>query len=296
MLNYGRADLTAKCACSLMAQDYPRLDIVVVDNYSSAEECSRLQGLLPAGVRLVLSGRNVGYAAGNNLGVNYRGLPMPAYFLIVNSDVTMSDHGTVRALYEALVSRPGIAACSPLIHDPSATRQLDAARTVQVRRLPDFKTTLIVNSWFLSRIFRRISDRYIYRDLMPFAGDAVIEVDTINGACFLVSGEVLAALGGLDSGTFLYYEEIILGSQLRSLGMHCALVTSVTASHLQGSSSTETAGKFVLRRRLQSVRSEIYWCRRYLRVGRLGIALVYLLRSADISSKFLLRFLQFKKR
>ncbi len=296
MLNYGRADLTARCVFSLKAQDYPRLDIVVVDNYFSLEERSRLKRLLPEGVQLVLSERNVGYAAGNNLGISHRGFPKPAYFLIVNSDVTMPHSGTVSALHAGLVSSPRIAACSPMIYDPSAMSQLDAACTVQVRRLPDFSTTLIVNSWFLSRVFVRVSNRYIYRDLMPFAKDSVIEVDTINGACFLVAADVLEEFGGLDAGTFLYYEEIILGAQLRSVGMRCALVTSVAVSHLQGSSSAETAGKFVVQRRLQAVRSEIYWCKRYLRVGWLGIGLLYLVRSVDISSKFCLRFLKIKKR
>jgi GT2 family glycosyltransferase len=281
-----------------MSQNYPILDIVVVDNYYSQEERRRLQELLPDQISLVLSDKNLGYAGGNNLGIKYVGLPKPRFYLVVNSDVRLKTPDDLRLLYEASTSDSSIAACSPLIYDPSVSsgNAPEVENTIQVRRLPSFLTSLIVNSWFLSRIFRPVSRRYVYKDRMPFPPNSVVHVETINGACFLISNEAITSLGGLDEGTFLYYEEIILGMQLKSIGLKSALATTVKVEHLQGSSSEESAGRFVINRRLQALKSELYWCQKYLNVNRAGQLLLVLVRSADIITKAVLRILSGKNK
>src|SRR5689334_16249619 len=57
------------CACleALVAQDYPRLQVIVVDNASSDGTADLVRRRFPS-VTVLDSGHNGGYGAGNNLG------------------------------------------------------------------------------------------------------------------------------------------------------------------------------------------------------------------------------------
>ena len=71
IVNYQTYDLTMRCVASLLAQGIAEpAHIVVVDNDSPDASGLRLQADLPAGVVTLLSGRNGGFGAGVNLGVD----------------------------------------------------------------------------------------------------------------------------------------------------------------------------------------------------------------------------------
>lgn len=71
IVNYQTYDLTMRCVASLLAQGIAEpAHIVVVDNDSPDASGLRLQADLPAGVITLLSGRNGGFGAGVNLGVD----------------------------------------------------------------------------------------------------------------------------------------------------------------------------------------------------------------------------------
>jgi N-acetylglucosaminyl-diphospho-decaprenol L-rhamnosyltransferase len=285
ILNYERAELTLRSVSSMLEQNYPALDVVVVDNHSSDRCYEALRAGLPTGVTLVRTAANVGYARGNNAGMFGPTLPPPDYYWVVNNDVVFPDHGTCRKLVEAIRRDPRSACASPLV-DTSDAGALPPEQ-IQVRRVPDYKTVLISSSWWLRRlpIFRRTVDAYTYADIRPYPTDSVISVETVNGSCFLIEGEFARSIGGFDPGTFLYQEELILGKQLEQHGRTACLVTSTTVQHVQGATTRHRLGAFRFDMARHMVESELYYCRKYLNASRLQQALLVGTRVVDVCTK-----------
>lgn len=285
ILNYNRASLTKASIDSVLAQDYEPLDLVAVDNGSEESDYGTLRQALPAGVQLLKSPTNLGYAAGNNIGARFTGLPRPDYLAIINNDVLLPDPLTLRKLVTALEGNPHRVACSPLVD--TITTRLSPEKQIQVRRIPDFVTLLVASSWWLRRLpgLRRLSDRYTYRDARPYPYDQEIECESINGSCFVIRMDYLEDIGYLDEGTFLYQEELILGKQILSTGRGACLVTTTSITHEQGATSGSRRGRVKLNTSLHMLRSEVYYCRKYLKTRSVGIALLYFVRAIDFLTK-----------
>ena len=67
VVNYrGLAD-TRACVESLLAVDYPRHEIVVVENGSGGTEAEALVAAMPTEVHVLVSDRNLGYGGAANL-------------------------------------------------------------------------------------------------------------------------------------------------------------------------------------------------------------------------------------
>lgn len=288
VLNYGRVDLTLRCVESLTRQDFDGpLDIVVVDNGSPGDDALTLRVRLPRSVSLVTSPRNIGYAAGNNLGIRWNGAPRPDVVLIVNNDVELVDEKTCAKLVSALTACLGRAAVSPLVEDRDC--RVSPHETTQVHRLPDFATVVILSS-FLLRIlppFQGRFKRFTYAELLPFPLGVTLDTETVNGACFLARQGFLEEIGGLDEGTFLFFEEIVLGAQMKRLGYNGALATTATVRHEQGAATGTGGSRYRPAMGLEMYRSLRHYCRSYLGTrapGRFALAVLWffeiLFRSA----------------
>jgi len=291
ILNYNRPALTLRCAKSVLGQAQVRVDVVVVDNWSNGEQLAELRAGLPAEVTLVENKANLGYAAGNNAGLRAK-RPATAFALVLNNDTVLSDPHAIARLVEALEGDATLAACSPLVRD--AGLAVRPENSIQVRRIPGFWELVIVSSGVLRRLpwLRRVNERQVYGDLRPFALDAVIPCETINGSCFLIRTSALEAIGYLDEGTFLYCEELILGFQLRSLGLGCALVTRTCVDHEQGASAGRNAAGATARGMLRRIRSETYYARKCLGAGGLSVLLIGVVGGLDLACKVVYRSLR----
>ena len=71
---------------------------------------------------------------------------------------------------------------------------------------------------------------------MPYKGE-IFEVETINGAAFLIQADFLKKIGYFDENTFLYAEELILGHTIKENNFKCALNATTCLLHFQGVSS-----------------------------------------------------------
>ncbi len=287
VVNYNRAELTLKCLESLKTQNYSRLELVVVDNYSDEQDWSLLQRDLDSSVVLHRTDRNRGYAGGINAGARLHTGQAPDFVLVLNSDVTLGDPNAVLLLVASLKGNATRAACSPLIRDRDRTAP--PRQCVQVRRMPGFWTMLFAHSCWLRRTTwgRRLQNRYLYLDLIPFPLGETIDCETINGACFMVSRSFLEAIGYMDERTFLYMEEFTLGASIRQHDSTACLCTAVVADHIQGASTGMRAHRRPLRRELQQIQSEAVYLTRYVHAGVSKMGLFWLVRMTDVCLKTL---------
>jgi GT2 family glycosyltransferase len=287
ILNYNKPSLTLTTVRSILMQRYEPLDLVVVDNGSSEEEYRTLsQELGACRVHLVRVSRNLGYAAGNNAGIRYSGLPAPEYVLIVNNDVTLPQPDILSKLVTAIETRkPSCVAASPLVN--TLASGLPVTEQIQVRRVPNYLTLLVAGSWWLRRIpgFKQKVASHIYNDLPPYTTERWIECETINGSCFLIAAHFLNEIGLLDEGTFLYQEEIILGKQMLTRGRRAVLVTSTLVDHEQGATSGhhKNSVRFSAMRAMAS--SEAYYCVEYLGTPRALVLALLAVRYFDAGTK-----------
>jgi GT2 family glycosyltransferase len=110
VLNWQGRRVVADCLRSLQEQDYPALEILVVDNASTDGSADMIRRDFP-GVRLHVNERNLGFGGGNNAGINLCRTP---YILMVNNDTRLAPDA-VRRLVDALEARPDAGSATPLI-------------------------------------------------------------------------------------------------------------------------------------------------------------------------------------
>jgi len=107
VLNWNGKDDTLECLGSLQQLDYPNFEIVVVDNGSTDGSEEVIRSSFPS-AHFIQTGRNLGYAGGNNVGIRF-GLSHGAdYVWLLNNDTTV-DPQALTALVETAKADPRIA-------------------------------------------------------------------------------------------------------------------------------------------------------------------------------------------
>lgn len=281
ILNFHQIDATIECIKSLSQQNYPLVDVVVVDNAPTAPEIEEIKQKLPFYVKHVVNEKNVGFAAGNNTGTQeFKDFLGPEYYFFLNNDTVLNDPQTIQSLVACLEADEKAAAVSPLINTLSSS--VSVRNQIQVRRNAQFRDVVVAYSPLLKRLpfLNKIYSRHVYAELSPIE-NKVYDVDTINGAAFLIKQTVYEQIGGIDENTFLYFEEIILGNKINFLGLKCMLDGRTIVEHHQGLSSGKR--KTTIGRKMfeYEVESQQYFCKKYLKVGNLRIDFHRFCRNLD---------------
>ena len=122
VVNYRGAEDTITCLSALATElDYPRLEIIVVDNASGADDVARIKNTLAERtlreVKLVESAENLGFAGGCNLGAKHATGSVLAF---LNNDARPAA-GWVRAAVAELRAQPTVAAVASKVLDWDGT-------------------------------------------------------------------------------------------------------------------------------------------------------------------------------
>jgi GT2 family glycosyltransferase len=225
-INFGPPDDTFDCVGSLIATGYQPLHIIVVDNGSAEAYRERLRRELPAGVQLILSPSNLGFAGGNNLGIR-RALDQGAeYVLLINNDATLKPGG-VRTLVERAgqSSQLGVLTGKILIADENgSTGKIWAAgcswSPVRARGFPIG----------IGEVDRQQYDR---------PGD----IDWAAGCLWLVPADVFRRMGLLPERYFLFLEDADYCLDLRRAGYRIQYDPRVVCLHKVSRSHWENRGR-----------------------------------------------------
>lgn len=285
VLNYNQPEYTIQTIDYLARQQDIGLEIVVVDNKSTNDNYAKLKSGLSDDVILIRSEENLGYAKGNNLGCRHKSAFLPDYYFIVNNDVIIEDDYLISKLIDSINKNNDakVVAASPLVNTISTG--LAVEKQIQVRKVLPFRNQVIVNSAILNKIFRGVMNDFLYRSQMPFVGKYTL-CDSINGCAFLIDSQVYERLGYMDEGTFLYYEEIILGQQLKDAGYGCVLDGFGEIKHLQGLSTGNNKKTINLFMEKEKSKSEIYCYKHVLNEAPLKVNVVACLRNIEIYIKY----------
>lgn len=232
VLNYRTPALTLRAVeAALREMEGLSGTITVVDNDSgdgSYEHISRaVQERGWSRVRVLQSGRNGGYGAGNNFGIR-QGLPdgsAPDYIYILNSDA-FPEPGAIRVLADHLQAHPSVGFAGSRLHGEDGIYHQTAFRfpTVFSEFEGAAKTGPI--SWLLRR----------YIVALPEPTEART-VDWMAGASLMLRHSAYEAAGGFDERFFLYFEETDLCLRARRAGWLSVYLPQSRVMHI-GSVST----------------------------------------------------------
>lgn len=236
LLNWRTPQMTLQAAeAALTALDGIDGALVIVDNASGdgseqvLADAVRARGWDrgPQAVRVLQSGRNGGFGAGNNFGIR-AGLPdgsLPDYVYILNSDAFPAPDA-IRALLTHLETHPDVGFAGSFIHGPDGVPHRTAFRFPSAAG--EFEAQLRFGP--VSRLLRR----HIVAQPIP---QATTRVDWLAGASLMMRRSVLDRIGLFDETFFLYFEETDLCRRAALAGWPTDYVVESRVTHI-GSVST----------------------------------------------------------
>lgn len=212
----------ARALDALRADDYPRLEIIVVDNGSSDNLAEVVRTRYPD-ARLIQSPVNLGFAGGNNLGIR----EAQGDILVLLNDDTEARPGWLAALAQAAAKYPraGILGCKLLYPDGRTIQHAGAV------------------------IEKNGSTRHIgYEQPDDGSFDKAISCDYVTGAAFAIRRELLSRIGLLDEAYFpIYFEEVDYCRAAGRAGYDVLYVPGAVVIHHESRTQTRYSFRFIYR-------------------------------------------------
>lgn len=207
VLNWNGQNYLSDCFDSLLALDYPReqLELIMVDNGSTDRSVAFMRERYPQ-VKIVETGRNLGFAGGNNAGARQA---TGEYVAFLNNDAhVMPDWLT--ELVRALQSDPDVICVGSRLMNFTGDRVEFGGSSIN----------------FYGYGYQEGYDRANIADYM-----STHPTIFACGGAFLIQRDVYLNSGGLDEDYFIYYEDVDLGWRLWVMGYKVLYVGSSVVLH-----------------------------------------------------------------
>ncbi len=232
ILNWRTPAMTLQAtAAALRAMEPIEGAITIVDNDSGDGSyetlCDAVAQRNWGRVRVIQSGRNGGFGAGNNAGIR-AGLPdgaRPDYVYLLNSDAFPAPDA-IRALRDHLDAHPQTGFAGSHIHGPDGAPHRTAFRFPSVAS--EFEGAIR-----LGPVSRLLRDKIVAAPLPV----ETARVDWLAGASLMMRASVLDQIGLFDESFFLYFEETELCHRAARAGWPTDYVVQSRVEHI-GSVST----------------------------------------------------------
>jgi GT2 family glycosyltransferase len=221
VLNWNLPIETIACVQSLQAGDYPRQQIVIVDNGSTDDSVARLRDHFGDSVAILETGENLYYAGGNNVGLRWA-LEAGADWVVVLNNDTIVAPDMVSWLVRTASSSPDLGIVVPMIYWGGDGRRIWAMGS---RR-----------RWWLplpQDVGKGETDHGQYSQ--------PLDVDYAVGCCMMVCCQVLMRTGLFDPSYRMYYEDADLSARVRRAGFRLVVEPRARMWHLVSASAGRQA-------------------------------------------------------
>ena len=186
ILNWNRREDTLRCLDSLDSGDYPSADVIVIDNASEDDSVEAIHRNHP-NVRIIRNSRNLGYAAGNNVGLKFALDRNYDYVVVLNNDTVVAPN-TIRLMIETAEEDPSIGIVGPAIPYLGSPDLIWS-----VGGKIDWKHGEVISTFYDQPL-----------SSLPVSS---FEVAHVTGCCMLLRSDAIRRAGLLDPRFFMYYEE-----------------------------------------------------------------------------------------
>ena len=200
ILNWNGGDETLNCLNSLFQSDYEGFDALLIDNASTDNSTDIAQRAFPQ-IEVLRNKNNLGFAGGQNQGINFAIEKGYEYIWILNND-TDFDSDVLGKLIEMLDKDDSIGSLSPVLMD---------AENREERRIQFCGCSI---NWKF-----RIFEKYKTIDEAWTAQAENPENFFLWGTALLVRVSVLKQIGGFDEKLFAYFEDMDLSLKIVKAGL-----------------------------------------------------------------------------
>lgn len=249
ILNWNRKVDTVECIKSVakLSKRGYKITTVVVDNNSADGSQAEIEKVIKGtGSILIVNDSNLGFAAGNNVGINYALYHKADYVVVLNND-TRLDPNLINRLFDKAEKNTDGAAFSPKIY-------FERGFEFHKERYKKEEFGKVIWSaggsidW--ANIFgvNRGVDEV---DKGQF--DKQVNVDFATGACVMYRASALKKTGVFDEKYFMYFEDVDLSVRLLRAGYKIVYVPDAVLWHKVAQSSAIGGGLndyFISRNRL----------------------------------------------
>lgn len=266
ILNYQNWEVTLRCIDSIYAYvNDIEFEIIVVDNGSTTETPEKIKEYESCGnFSILFNSVNLGYAAGNNVGIAKAKELGCSHILITNSDVIFKKN-SVEELVAEIDLDPSLGIIAPKEINLDGTEFIPGVVNCITLREKYICDT------FLKGILKKEYKNYINSRQIK-TGKYVF---TVGGCCFMMTKKCADLITPLDENTFLFHEELIIGKRLEQVGLKASYTQKSEIVHGHGE-STKTVKAFSY---IKYIESELYFCRRYLGASNLALYPLIVIRK-----------------
>jgi GT2 family glycosyltransferase len=244
-INYNQVKYTCELLESLRHVTYPDVEVIVVDNFSAEDPTDLITTRYPE-VTFVRSRQNLGFAGGNNLGIQ---AATGKYLLFLNND-TEVDPGFLEPMVALFENDPkaGMASSKLIYHNSGGIIQYAGSTCVNP--------------------FTGRNKRVGFKEKDNGQYDTLRETDLVHGASMMVPRSVIDQVGMMPEFFFLYYEEIDWCESIKKAGFKIFFVPQSTVYHKEsmsvGKNSTlktyyMTRNRLLFMRRNTSGLKKLFW-------------------------------------
>lgn len=259
-VNYNGLADTCALIDTIPFNDYP-LEVIVVDNASQQDEATIIKQRYPQ-VKLVCSAKNLGFAGGNNLGIQ---VAQGKYLFFINNDTIFKEFN-IQALIDRLESSDRIGLVCPKIRFAWGNHPIQFAGYTPLSSI-----TMRNNSIGFGE---EDHGQYNTAHPTPYA----------HGAAMFVKREAIEKAGIMPECYFLYYEELDWSMLFRRAGYDIWYEPACTIYHKE----SQTTGQDSPLRTFYITRNRLLFVKR----NQQGITkyLSYLYLLSLVAAKDILRY------
>jgi hypothetical protein len=243
-INYNGLKDTCELIESLPADD-DSLEVIVVDNASTQDEASEIENRFPH-VMVIRSDENLGFAGGNNLGIQ---AAHGKYLFFLNNDTIIHQPSAISHLIKRLESSDEIGMVCPKIRFTWGNQPIQYAGYTPLSPIT----------------LRNKSIGYGEDDHGQY--DTAGPTPYAHGAAMMVKREVVEKAGQMPECYFLYYEELDWSLMIRRAGYEIGYEPACTVYHKE----SQTTGRisplktfYITRNRLLFVKRNIKGISKYV--------------------------------
>lgn len=210
LVNYNGFMDTIECLQSLRCISYTNYEIIIVDNASTDDSVNAIKRFINNKEILIESENNLGFSAGNNIGIEYAIKHGADYCLLLNND-TLVESDFLNELINGFS------------HD-------DVALTIGKILYEGRRDTIWYAGGTLSNVTAKtVHWNYNLKDTNNL--EQPQEISFATGCCMCLSSRVFKRIGYMDESYFLYEEDADLCLRIRNFGLKMMYIPKAKIYH-----------------------------------------------------------------
>ncbi len=219
VLTWNSHQFLRDCITSALQQDYPDFSILLLDNGSTDGTVQLVREHFPT-VQIVENHANLGFAAGNNVGLRQAKTP---FVVLINPDVELAPNW-LSQLIEPMVADPEIGVAGCKVYQPGGEVLQHAGGYITFPQA--------------------LSGHYGLGGVDYGQHDEIRDVDYVIGAAIAIRREVIDSVGLLDEGFFLYYEDVDYCQRVRAAGYRVTYIPNAQLVHMESSTTIKGSASY----------------------------------------------------